>query len=212
MKTTTRTLLLAPACLFAAMSLATASFAHEPDDAAMKKAMAGHSTGSMELHHTMAKGQHMRMPMSGNVDKDFAMMMSMHHQKAIDMINVFAKHGQSPELKAMAMKMKSAQTEEIKQLARFAGPMDHAKMMDNGKMMDHGKMMDNGKMMDEGKMKMDQPKMAATEFAALDKNKDGKVSRSEVPASHPLSQHFGMLDGNNDGSLSKAEFAKLKGM
>lgn len=206
MKTTTRTLLFAPACLFAAMSLATASFAHETDDAAMKKSMSGQSTGSMEMHQTMAKGQNMRMPMSGNVDKDFAMMMSMHHQHAIDMINVFAKHGQSSELKSMAMKMKAAQTAEIKQLARFAGPMDHAKMMNNGKMMDSGNMMDNGK------MKMDHPKMAATEFAALDKNKDGKVSRSEVPASNPLTQHFGMLDGDKDGSLSTAEFAKHHGM
>lgn len=194
MKTTTRTLLLAPACLLAAMSLASASLAHESDDAATKKAMAGQSTGSMELNRTMGKGQQMRMPMSGNVDKDFAMMMSMHHQNAIDMIDVFAKHGKSPELKAMAMKMKAAQSQEIKQLARFAGPMDHTKMMDNGK------------------MKVDHTKMAANEFAALDKNNDGKVSRSEVPASNPLIQHFGMLDGNNDGSLSKSELAKQHGM
>ncbi len=207
--TTARMSLLAPACLFAAIALVTTSFAQAPDGAGDKKAMAGHSAGSMELHQVMAKG-HMSMPMSGNVDKDFAMMMSMHHQQAIDMINVFAKHGQSAELKAMAMKMKTAQTEEIKQLARFAGPMDHAKMMDHGKM-DHAKMMDHGTM-DHSKMPMDHATMAATEFAKLDQNKDGRLARAEVPKTHPLSAHFDMLDGNKDGSLSKAEFDKHHGM
>lgn len=186
--------LLASAGLVAAIALSQSVFATPHGTPASDKAMAGHSVGSKELRHAIMSGHDMRMPMSGNADKDFAMMMTMHHQQAIDMINVLAKHGQSPELKAMAMKMKAAQTEEIKQLARFAGPMDRTRMMDHGK------------------MKMDHAKMAATEFAVLDKNKDGMVSRSEVAASHPLNQHFGMLDGNNDGSLSKAEFAKHHGM
>ncbi len=54
----------------------------------------------------------------------------------------------------------------------------------------------------------DHDKMAANEFAALDKNKDGKLSKAEVPAKHAVAPHFAMLDTNKDGSLSRAEFAK----
>lgn len=43
-------------------------------------AMTGHSAGSMELHRIMTKGQEMPMPMSGDVDKDFAAMMTLHHR------------------------------------------------------------------------------------------------------------------------------------
>ena len=55
---------------------------------------------------------------------------------------------------------------------------------------------------------MEHKKMAAEEFAALDKNKDGKVSKDEVPADDALAAHFSMLDTDKDGSLSKTEFAK----
>jgi len=50
------------------------------------------------------------------------------------------------------------------------------------------------------------------EFVALDKNKDGKIGKGELPAKHPLAPHFGMLDSNRDGSLSPAEFAKRHAM
>ncbi len=63
----------------------------------------------------------MAMPMmSGNVDKDFAAMMSMHHQMAIDMVDVLLEHGSSAELKALAAKMKAAQQVEITQMAPYA--------------------------------------------------------------------------------------------
>jgi hypothetical protein len=68
---------------------------------------------------------------------------------------------------------------------------------------------------DKGSPSKDQKphsKMAAADFASLDKNKDGKISRDEVPADSPLAAHFAMLDTDKDGSLSKAEFAKLQSM
>lgn len=192
MKPTKTTMLLLPACLIAALSLGavTADAGTPPAKSPM-----GQSPGSMELHAVMAKGHKMPMHMSGNVDKDFAMMMTMHHQQAIAMVDVLAKRGQSPELKAMALKMKATQAEEIKQLARFAGPMDHAKMQ-----------------MDHGSMKMDHSMMAAAEFTNLDSNKDGKLTLGEIPATNPLRAHFEMLDANKDGSLDKAEFGKRHGM
>lgn len=159
-----------------------------------KKSMAGHNAGSMELHRIMATNHKMPMPMSGDVDKDFASMMTMHHQQAVAMSDVLIRDGKSPELRAMARKMKSDQQAEIKQLAKFAGPMENGKMkMGQMGQMDHGK-------------------MAVTEFTSLDKNRDGKVAKSEIPASNPLAPHFSMLDANKDGSLSQAEFAKYHGM
>ena len=81
--------------------------------------MKGHSPGSMELHKIMASGMKMPMKMSGNVDKDFASMMIMHHQMAVKMADVEIKHGKSAALKALARKMKAAQQEEIKQLTVY---------------------------------------------------------------------------------------------
>lgn len=197
---------LAPFCLATALSFSMASFALEPVAPPANPSMAGHSGGSMQLHRTMAQGHNMRMPMSGNVDKDFAMMMTMHHQQAIEMADVLIERGQSAELKALARKMKSAQQDEIKQMAKFAGPMEPMMKMDDSMKMDHSKMkMDNSSKMDHGKM-------ADAEFAKLDQNKDGKVSKAEISSKHPMSPHFGMLDSNNDGSLSKAEFAKYQSM
>lgn len=86
----------------------------------MQGDMKGHSMGSMEMHKAMTDGMQMPMKMSGNVDKDFAMMMRMHHQSAIKMVDLLLEHGTNAELKAMARRMKAAQQAEIKQLAPYA--------------------------------------------------------------------------------------------
>ena len=112
--------LLASMTLGAALAVSMGAFAHAPKPtmaAHSMRPLPGHSEGSMQLHRIMTKK--MSMPMSGNVDKDFATMMSVHHQMAIDMVDVLMKHGSNPELKAMGAKMKAAQTEEIKQMAPY---------------------------------------------------------------------------------------------
>ena len=103
-----------------------AKTAQETDSSAMQPAamradhaMPGHSAGSMELHRIMTEGSKAPMPMSGDVDKDFATMMSMHHKMAIDMADVLLKSGSNAKLKAIAAKMKATQQDEIKQLERF---------------------------------------------------------------------------------------------
>ncbi len=91
------------------------------------------------------------------------------------------------------------------------GSMDHGKM-DHSKMdMQHDKM-GHGMMDMSGMKSADHQKMAAVEFAKLDKNKDGKLSKAEIPAQHPMYAHFDMLDGNKDGSVSNGEFTKHHGM
>jgi len=56
------------------------------------------------------------MKPTGNVDKDFAMMMRMHHQQAIQMAKTELARGKSPELKAMAQKIVQDQAKEIAEL------------------------------------------------------------------------------------------------
>lgn len=82
---------------------------------------AGHGEGAMDLHRIMEKGRTMPMPaMSGDVDKDFARLMTMHHQQAIEMNAVLLEHGKSPELRALARKMTAQQKKEIEQMAPHA--------------------------------------------------------------------------------------------
>ena len=80
----------------------------------------GHATGqgpSMQLHKLMVNHPS-NMPMTGDVDKDFASMMQMHHRQAIEMVDVLLAHGDDEVLKAMARKMKQQQQQEIAELEK----------------------------------------------------------------------------------------------
>lgn len=80
---------------------------------------AGH--GSSQVHESMTSGmQEMQtMQPTGDVDKDFAAMMRIHHQQAVDMAKVELQHGKSAELKSMARKMIKDQRREIDQLDQW---------------------------------------------------------------------------------------------
>lgn len=56
------------------------------------------------------------MTMSGNTDKDFAMMMIPHHESAVKMAENEITHGKNLELKKMAQKIVDDQAREIKEL------------------------------------------------------------------------------------------------
>ena len=102
----------------ATVMAAVAPLAIAADPAKSATAHAGHSDGSMELHRIMDKGKTMPMPaMSGDVDKDYAALMTMHHQQAIEMNAVLLKHGKHADLRALAQKMTDQQKKEIEQLA-----------------------------------------------------------------------------------------------
>lgn len=114
---------LASACALAAFALTTAAqtppstppastpMAMPPDQ--MQK-----GDGSDEMKKSMMSGMDrmQKMSMSGDTDKDFAMLMKMHHQQALEMAKPEIAHGKSPELKAMARKIVKDQTKEIAQL------------------------------------------------------------------------------------------------
>lgn len=87
---------------------------HKPGSKAMG------NTASMQMHHAMMSMG--KMKMSGDVDRDFAVMMADHHMGAIKMVDIYLKHGKNAQLRGMAKKMKVDQTKERAQL------LMHAKM------------------------------------------------------------------------------------
>jgi uncharacterized protein (DUF305 family) len=77
--------------------------------------------GSADMKQSMKAGMDsmQSMTMSGDMDKDFAVMMKMHHQQALDMAEMQLAHGKSPELKTMAKKIIAGQKKEIAQFDRW---------------------------------------------------------------------------------------------
>ena len=75
------------------------------------------STGSEALHRSMMSGMEKmhEMKPTGDTDKDFAMMMKMHHQQALEMAKPELQYGKSLEIKALARKIVKDQTKEIAQ-------------------------------------------------------------------------------------------------
>lgn len=63
--------------------------------------------------------QDMMMELSGDADKDFAMMMIPHHKGAIAMAKVELQHGKDPMLREMAEKIIAAQEAEIAELKKW---------------------------------------------------------------------------------------------
>ena len=55
-------------------------------------------------------------------------------------------------------------------------------------------------------------KLTEAHFDALDADKDGFIVKAELPAKHPLADHFSMADRSRDGKLDKREFKLLVGM
>ncbi|RQP21976.1 DUF305 domain-containing protein [Albitalea terrae] len=105
--------------LFAITAQAQGTAASQPG---MKQGQGMSNHGSDAMHQTMMKGMGKMNDMkpSGDTDKDFAMMMKMHHEQALEMAQAELDHGKSAEMKAMAKKIIAAQKKEI---AEFDGWM-----------------------------------------------------------------------------------------
>ena len=61
------------------------------------------------------------MKMSGDTDRDFATMMKMHHQGAIDMAQMELQSGKDAKMRAMAKRIIKAQQKEIKEFDQWLG-------------------------------------------------------------------------------------------
>ena len=79
--------------------------------AEMQKGMMGSDGMKQSMMTGMDSMQ--KMQMTGDTDKDFAMMMKMHHQQAVDMAQMQLKDGKSPAMKKMATQIIAAQKKEI---------------------------------------------------------------------------------------------------
>ena len=79
------------------------------------------AAGSHDMKASMMMGMDgmQKMTMSGDTDKDFAMMMKMHHQQALNMAEMELANGKSPEMKAMAKQIIVAQKKEIAQFDKW---------------------------------------------------------------------------------------------
>ena len=89
------------------------------------------SSGAMGMSGMGMKGMDMKgmmkdsndkmsaMKMTGNADVDFATMMRMHHQGAIDMAQAQLRDGKSPEMKKMATSIIAAQKKEMAMFDKF---------------------------------------------------------------------------------------------
>ncbi|RNI24068.1 DUF305 domain-containing protein [Rufibacter latericius] len=69
------------------------------------------------MHDMMAEME--TMPMNSDPDVDFAKMMVMHHQGAINMASEEMTSGQDAEMKAIAQKIKGEQEKEIQEFNAF---------------------------------------------------------------------------------------------
>ena len=79
------------------------------------------ASGGMDMKAMMKdmSGKMTSMPMSGDPDVDFAMMMRIHHQGALDMANAELSNGKDPQMKKMAKAIVVAQKKEIAQFDSY---------------------------------------------------------------------------------------------
>lgn len=115
---------------FRSLSLATLALA-----ACSSGAEAPKVTNPTETAYLKANDKAMSAMMSGmevkptgDVDRDFALMMIPHHQGAIDMAQALLKYGKNEELRQLARNIVKTQSEEIALMRRVAGaaPASHS--------------------------------------------------------------------------------------
>lgn len=90
-----------------------------------------HDTNRMMtiMHHNMMQMD--TIPMTMDPDNDFALMMRVHHQGAIDMANEEKSRGDNAAMRAMADRMIAAQTTEIAEMTAFLnGHAPHRMVME----------------------------------------------------------------------------------
>ena len=117
------------------------------------------SNGMMKAMQS-GMNQMMSMKMTGGPDHDFAMMLKMHHQSAVDMSEMEIRQGKNAQVKALAGKIKTANQAEIKELTQFIS--SHKPQTASSKLgQDAMKIMHSGKHSMNGNMDHDYASMMA---------------------------------------------------
>jgi uncharacterized protein (DUF305 family) len=101
-----------PLTLFAAsLALAASTASAQGPDAGGSKQMHQQMMGDMQKMQSM--------PMSGDMDKDFARMMREHHLSGIEMAKKELASGKDAEMKRMARKIMDSQQKEVEQFDKW---------------------------------------------------------------------------------------------
>lgn len=114
-------------CAAGMISGLAAPMAVQAQPAKAEAPMAAHAMPAGGMDHgadmkAMMKGMNDKMAgmaMTGNHDVDFAQMMRIHHQGAIDMAEMELKHGKDASMRKMAQEVIKAQKKEIATIDRF---------------------------------------------------------------------------------------------
>ena len=108
------------------------SYAQSPakpgaDSTQDSKASSSSMPGAMDMKAMMKDNNDKlsAMQMMGNTDVDFAMMMRMHHQGAIDMAEVELRDGKNPQMRKMAKDVVAALTKENAMIDKFLAKSGH---------------------------------------------------------------------------------------
>ena len=99
----------------AATPATTPPMAHGDMKGMEMKGMGTMTSTDMKAHMMKSMQGMQSMTMTGNTDKDFAAMMRMHHQTAVEMAQMQLANGKNAEMKAMATKIVASQKKEITQ-------------------------------------------------------------------------------------------------
>ena len=74
----------------------------------------GEMMGAMHRMHEASNG----IEMTGDIDRDFVALMVPHHRSAVEMAQVYLRHGKDPELRRLAGNVVASQETEIRQMRR----------------------------------------------------------------------------------------------
>lgn len=115
-----------PASPSAPASIVPGRTADQPKDGKSAE-MKGMGMKGMDMQAMMkANNEKMAsMKMTGDADVDFAMMMRVHHQGAIDMAEAELRTGNNAQMRKLAKDIIAAQKREIAQLDKFLAKSGH---------------------------------------------------------------------------------------
>lgn len=107
-------------CALAFIAGTSAALAQTPAMDKKHSMMPGMAAGGDMHGSMMGMMKNMEsMKMSGDADRDFATMMKMHHQGAIDMAQMELQSGKDAKMRAIAKGIIKAQQKEIKEFDRW---------------------------------------------------------------------------------------------
>lgn len=119
-------MLLSAAVLTTALALTNPTVAQNSQSSASNAMMKSMQSGLTKM---------MNMKMTGDPDHDFAMMLKMHHQGAVEMADLEIKQGTNAKTKALATSIKATNQKEIKELDQFLSshkPMSSSSKLGQG--------------------------------------------------------------------------------